>query len=93
MSGSTTDADLPTGAWHSALAAPNDRPTEFLDARELPPPEPLRETLERVPDLGEAVLLQLNDRTPKLLYPKLDDRGLEYDTVTVDAGVVTAVWR
>ncbi|QLD91295.1 DUF2249 domain-containing protein [Natronomonas salina] len=64
------------------------------DARELPPPEPLTQTLERLPELdAETVLVQLNDREPKLLYPKLDDRGYEYDTVEVDAGVVTVVWR
>lgn len=93
MSGSATDAGLPTDAWHRAVAAPNDRPAACLDARELPPPEPLRLTLERLSDLGETVLLQVNDREPQLLYPKLADRGFEYDTVTVEEGVVTAIWR
>jgi uncharacterized protein (DUF2249 family) len=91
MSGSIPDP--PTEAWQRALAAPEGRPTEVIDLRELPPPEPLQRTLEAVPELGETVLLQLNDRAPKLLYPKLDDRGYQYDTVTVEEGVVTAIWR
>lgn len=95
MSHSTTDADdLPVAEWREALDAPTDRPFELHDARDLPPPEPLTQTLERLPELDdECVLVQLNDREPKLLYPKLDDRGYEYDTVEVDAGVVTVVWR
>ncbi|WP_435349318.1 DUF2249 domain-containing protein [Haloarchaeobius sp. HRN-SO-5] len=76
-----------------ATDAPSDRPCELLDARDLPPPEPLRRTLERVPDLGATVLVQVNDRAPQHLYPRLDDRGVEYDTTETDAGVVTAVWR
>jgi len=91
MSGTMTDP--PIAAWRRALAAPEDRPTEFLDVRELPPPEPLQRTLETVPELGDDLLLQLNDRAPKLLYPKLDDRRLQCDTVTVEDGVVTAIWR
>lgn len=95
MSRSTTDPDdMPTEEWLSGLAAPEDRPVERLDARELPPPEPLRETLERLPELDdEVVFVQLNDREPKLLYPKLDDRGYRYDSAPVEEGVVTAVWR
>jgi len=75
-------------------AAPGDRPTETLDARELPPPEPLQNTLERLADLDDGtVLVQYNDRAPQHLYPKLTDRGYEYDTVETDEVVVTAIWR
>jgi len=75
------------------LGAPTDRPTETLDARELPPPEPLRRTLERLADLDDrTVLVQRNDRVPKHLFPKLDDRGYEY-AVAEGEPVVTAVWR
>lgn len=95
MSRPTTDADdLPVAEWREALDAPADRPFELHDARELPPPEPLTQTLERLPELdAERVLVQLNDREPKLLYPELDDRGYRYDSTTVQEGVVTAVWR
>ncbi len=74
--------------------APPDRPKELLDARELPPPRPLSETLERLADLDDSVVLvQLNDRAPQHLYPKLDDRGYEYETAETNEGVVTVVWR
>lgn len=78
----------------AATAAPADRPREFLDARDLPPPQPLQRTLEALPDLDdEAVFVQLNDRAPQLLYPKLDERGYRHETVEVDEGVLTVIWR
>lgn len=71
-----------------------DRAVDFLDARELPPPEPLQKTLTRLAELDDGtVFVQLNDRVPKLLFPKLDDRGIAYDTAETDEGVVTAMWR
>lgn len=83
--------------WRDALdtiGAPTDRETDTLDARELPPPEPLRQTLERLAALDEhTVLLQLNDRAPQHLYPRLDDRGYRWDTLETDDGVLTAVWK
>lgn len=73
--------------------APADRPVETLDVADLGPPEPLRRTLELLPDLpDETVLVQRNDRVPQFLFPKLDDRGYAYDTVETDDGVVTAIW-
>lgn len=77
----------------SETAAPADRPRETLDARDLPPPRPLRNTLERLADLDPgAVLVQLNDRAPQHLYPKLTDRGYEYETTESDGVVVTVIW-
>lgn len=73
--------------------APGDRPQETIDVRELPPPEPLRQTLERLAELDDAVLAQWNDRSPQHLYPKLADRGYEYDTVETDEAVVTVIWQ
>lgn len=74
-------------------AAPADAPQDFLDARELPPPKPLQETLERIETHDdETVFVQLNDRTPQLLYPKLEDRGYAYETLEVDEGMVTIIW-
>lgn len=73
--------------------APAEGPRPKLDARELPPPEPLRQTLERVAEMDDdAVLVQLNDRAPQHLYPKLTDRGYEYETVETDDCVVTTIW-
>lgn len=78
----------------SKVTAPSDRPWETLDARELPPPQPLQNTLERLADRDEDVVLaQVNDRAPKHLYPKLTERGYEYETTEADAGVVTVIWR
>lgn len=77
----------------AGTAVPLDRPRETLDARELPPPQPLQDTLERLATLDEAtVLVQLNDRAPQHLYPKLSDRGYEYETVEADGDVLTAIW-
>lgn len=77
-----------------ATSAPADHPREAVDVRELPPPHPLQNTLERLVELDtEAVLVQLNDRAPQHLYPKLDDRGYEYETVETDEAVLTVIWR
>jgi TusA-related sulfurtransferase len=77
----------------SGTDAPTDRPRKTLDARELPPPQPLQRTLRLLPELDdETVLVQLNDRAPQHLYPKLTDRGYEYETVG-EAPVVTAIRR
>jgi len=76
------------------LDAPADRPVERLDVREMGPPAPLKETLETLVDLEEGtLLLQVNDRAPQHLYPKLDDRGYEYATGETEDGVLTAIWR
>lgn len=78
----------------SETAAPSDRPWETLDARELPPPQPLQNTLERLADLdADTVLVQLNDRAPQHLYPKLIDRGFEYETIEASGIVATVIWR
>lgn len=74
-------------------AAPSGRPTTTLDVRTLGPPEPLRQTLETLPDLSsDVVLVQYNDRVPQHLFPKLDDRGYEYETVEDEEGTATAIW-
>ncbi|MGZ0746252.1 DUF2249 domain-containing protein [Haloparvum sp. AD34] len=74
--------------------APTDGPTETLDVRDLGPPKPLTETLELLPELDdETVLVQRNDRVPQHLFPKLEDRGYTFETVEVDDGFVTAIWR
>lgn len=94
MARERSDTSFPTGQWLRALDAPDSDEVEFLDARDLPPPKPLSETLERVSTLEEgALFLQLNDREPQFLYPKLDDRGYAYRTTDVEEGTVTAIWR
>ncbi len=74
-------------------AAPADRPRTVLDVRSLGPPEPLAETLESLADSpDETVLVQRNDRVPQFLYPKLDQRGYEYETLELEREVVTVIW-
>lgn len=75
-----------------AVDVPADAAVETLDVRALGPPKPLTETLERLVDLEDGVVLvQINDRAPQHLYPKLTDRGYEYETVDVADAVVTVI--
>ena len=72
---------------------PTDRAVEVLDVRALGPPRPLTETLETLADLdADVVLLQRNDRAPQHLYPQLDDRGFDYETIELEDQVLTAIW-
>lgn len=73
--------------------APAGRPIERLDVREMGPPQPLKRTLETLVEMDDGVLVQYNDRVPRFLYPKLDERGYEYETVETDDAVVTAIWE
>ena len=72
---------------------PEREHVEELDVRDLPPPKPLQETLETLERLGDdAVLVQTNDRTPKHLFPKLDERGYAYESAG-DGPAYTAIWK
>jgi uncharacterized protein (DUF2249 family) len=73
--------------------APAEEPIEQLDVRQLGPPEPLSETLERLVEMDGGVLVQINDRAPQYLYPKLEDRGYTYETVETDDATVTIIWE
>ncbi|WP_423999258.1 DUF2249 domain-containing protein [Haloarcula salina] len=73
--------------------APSDAPADRLDVRSLGPPGPLKETLERLAELdNDTVLVQYNDRAPQHLYPKLEDRGYDSETVETDEATVTVIW-
>ncbi|MFD1634264.1 DUF2249 domain-containing protein [Haloplanus ruber] len=73
--------------------APSTGDHQILDVRDLPPPEPLKQTLETLTDLGgDGMLVQVNDRVPQHLFPRLDDRGFAYDTVEDGDRAVTAIW-
>jgi hypothetical protein len=87
MAASTLEATA-----REALDVPEDARIERLDVRNLGPPKPLKNTLELLETLDdETVLVQLNDREPQFLYPKLGDRGYRYETVETDEGVLTGV--
>lgn len=75
------------------IDAPVTEPTATVDVRQSPPPEPLRRTLEKLESMDGGVLLQYNDRVPQMLFPKLDDRGFDYDYTETDDGAVTAIWE
>lgn len=78
----------------SETDAPTDAPTERLDVQSLGPPKPLKQTLERLADLDDdTVLVQFNDRAPQHLYPKLEDRGYDFESVETDDATVTVIWR
>lgn len=77
-----------------ASGVPESRATHTLDVRALAPPEPLTETMDAVADLGtDELLVQINDRVPQHLFPRLEDHGIEHETVEVDGAVLTALWR
>ena len=77
----------------SETAAPRSAPRELIDVRDLPPPEPLRKTLETLADRDDGtVVVQVSDRLPQHLFPRLDDRGFAYDTVESADCFVTAIW-
>ncbi|MFB6283322.1 MAG: DUF2249 domain-containing protein [Halobacteria archaeon] len=64
-----------------------------LDVGDLPPPEPLKNTLEKLTELDDDVaVVQYNDRKPKYLFPKLEERGYSHQTYE-DERVVTVIWK
>ena len=74
-------------------AVPADRAPVVVDVATAPPPKPLTETLGALAELAaDEVLVQVNDREPTHLFPKLDDRGAAYATADHEDRVVTAIW-
>jgi hypothetical protein len=73
--------------------APESQPLEALDVRQLGPPKPLSNTLERLTEIDETILVQYNDRAPQHLYPKLADRGYQYETIETAEMTVTVIWK
>lgn len=72
--------------------APTDHSVTELDVRQFGPPKPLTKTLERLTELDDEILVQHNDRAPQHLYPKLEDRGYNYETFETDEMFVTIIW-
>lgn len=72
---------------------PTDREPTVVDVATAPPPKPLTRTLRVLGELGDdEILVQVNDREPTHLFPKLDERGASYATVERDESVLTAIW-
>jgi uncharacterized protein (DUF2249 family) len=64
-----------------------------VDVRDLPPPEPLQETLGTLERMdSEGLLVQVNDRTPQHLFPMLEERGYEYESTGTEPAY-TAIWE
>ncbi|MFB6163517.1 MAG: DUF2249 domain-containing protein [Halococcoides sp.] len=72
-------------------SVPDRSETVRLDVRDLPPPEPLQKTLETLSSLDDAILIQINDRAPQHLFPKVEERGFDHESVG-DGPVYTAIW-
>lgn len=74
-------------------SVPSDREPTVVDVRDLPPPEPLQETLGTLEKMdGGELLIQINDRQPQHLFPMLEERGHEYES-TGDDPAYTAIWK
>jgi tRNA 2-thiouridine synthesizing protein A len=59
---------------------PPDADLETLDVRGLEPPEPMVQTLEALERLPVGkVLVHINTRVPRMLLPKLTERGFSYE--------------
>ena len=72
---------------------PTDREPIVIDVATAPPPKPLTRTVEEVASLGaDELLIQLNDREPRHLFPKLDERGASYVSIDHEGSVATAIW-
>jgi uncharacterized protein (DUF2249 family) len=91
------------GAGTAAAAAPDprDAPEDgrdagvvVLDVRGMEPPEPMVRTLaalEALPPGG--TLVQVNERVPRFLLPKLDELGFEYEVREQDEELVRVFIR
>ena len=74
-------------------SVPTDREPTIVDVAASPPPKPLTRTLRVLGELSDdEVIVQVNDRVPTGLYPKLDERGASYATVERGESVLTAIW-
>ncbi len=68
--------------------------TIVLDVRGLPPPEPMERTLEALERLPEgAILVQINERVPRFLLPRLVERGFAHEIVERPDGEVRVLIR
>lgn len=71
-------APAPTGEQRAVDGAGDE--LVLLDVRGLEPPEPMVRTLEALSTLPRGkTLVQLNERVPQFLLPKLEERGFVYE--------------
>lgn len=74
---------------------PAGRTEVVLDVRDLPPPEPMALTLERLQTLrDDEVLVHVNSREPIYLLPILGERGYRYAVEQRAPGLFhVRIWR
>lgn len=88
-------AEASADAAATSAAGDDDGRTQWLDVRNLEPPEPLLRTLEaleRLPDGHE--LVHVNQRVPQLLFPVLAERGFACEVNDADPErVLVRIWR
>lgn len=68
---------------------------EWLDVRDLEPPERMLRTLAALEALPSGhILAQMNSRVPQFLLPVIVDRGFSYEIEHLDSGnVLVRIWR
>lgn len=83
-----TDADEPAVTGGTAETAAEDD-IVILDVRGMEPPEPMVRTLAALEELPVGkTLLQINERVPQFLLPKLEGLGFSYRVQEQDDTVV-----
>ena len=90
----TAEADAPTEKAGHPAESSQDAGVVVLDVRDLDPPEPMVRTLaalEKLPAGG--TLVQVNERVPQFLLPRLEELGFEHSIRDDGAGVVRVFIR
>lgn len=66
-----------------------------VDCRDLEPPEPMIQVLEKAAALTEKeTLLMIHRKVPRLLFPRLDEMGLCHETAEEGEELVKLyIWR
>ena len=83
LRGASSQSERTAGTWEPATGDQGDEVEEgvlILDVRGMEPPEPMVRTLAALETLpAGATLVQLNERVPKFLLPKLAELGFTYE--------------
>lgn len=83
------DARAPTPMNAEAVESPPGDDIVILDVRFLEPPEPMVRTFEALEALPRGkTLLQINQRVPQFLLPRLEERGFVYEIREQSADLV-----
>ncbi|HEX7128151.1 MAG TPA: DUF2249 domain-containing protein [Thermodesulfobacteriota bacterium] len=90
----TETVAAPQPARAAEPAVEGDPAVVVLDVRGLEPPEPMTRTLEALERLPEhASLLQINERVPRFLLPRLAERGFAWEILHESADEVRVMIR